>query len=73
MAGLIAVHMWSDFCLHVSYACVKACLSASSCTQVDADGSFRLTGDQQKDTKGNTYKASYHSSRAPLFLQRWVK
>jgi hypothetical protein len=40
--------------------------------QVNADGNWGLTGNADKDTKGNRWKASYHSSRAPLFLERWM-
>jgi len=40
--------------------------------QVEADGTFKPTGDINKDTKGNRWKASYHNSRAALFLKKWM-
>jgi len=41
--------------------------------QVEADGSWAPSGDLNKDTKGNTWKASYHNSRSVLFLEKWIK
>ena len=41
--------------------------------QVEADGTWLPTGNSDKDTLGNRWKASYHSSRAALFLRKWVQ
>eukprot|EP00878_Enallax_costatus_P015536 GHUV01016273.1.p1 GENE.GHUV01016273.1~~GHUV01016273.1.p1 ORF type:complete len:141 (+),score=36.69 GHUV01016273.1:176-598(+) len=43
--------------------------------QVQKDGRFdaRLYADPLRGTKGNKWKASYHNSRAVLFLEQWMK
>ncbi|KAF8072807.1 Cellobiose 2-epimerase [Scenedesmus sp. PABB004] len=41
--------------------------------QVEADGTSRVWGDADKDSKGNRWKASYHSGRAALFLEAWMR
>lgn len=41
--------------------------------QVEPDGTYRSESDPAGGNKGNRWKASYHSSRATLFLQRWMK
>ncbi|WIA09790.1 hypothetical protein OEZ85_009165 [Tetradesmus obliquus] len=40
--------------------------------QVEADGTSKFYNNTNLDTKGNMWKASYHSARAPLFLERWM-
>jgi mannose/cellobiose epimerase-like protein (N-acyl-D-glucosamine 2-epimerase family) len=40
--------------------------------QVDADGTFVPTNDLTKGTKGNRWKASYHSGRAFVYLHDWI-
>jgi hypothetical protein len=41
--------------------------------QVNSDGTWQVTGDPQKDAKGSVWKASYHCSRAPLSLEKWLQ
>lgn len=40
--------------------------------QVEPNGTFVLTGELDKDTKGNRWKASLYTTRAPLYLQKWI-
>lgn len=41
--------------------------------QVEANGTYVPSRDLDKGTKGNRWKASYHSARLPLFLERWIQ
>jgi hypothetical protein len=42
------------------------------CLQVEPHGTFVATGELDKDTKGNRWKASLYTTRAPLYLQKWI-
>lgn len=39
---------------------------------MEANGTYVPTGDIDKDTKGNRWKASLYTSRAPLYLLKWI-
>lgn len=40
--------------------------------QVAADGTFEPTDNLDKGTKGNRWKASYHSGRSVVYLHDWI-
>lgn len=41
--------------------------------QVEEKGTYNLGMDPAHGAKGNKWKASYHNSRAVLFLEQWIK
>jgi hypothetical protein len=48
-------------------------LWAAVFAQVSPNGTYVETSDVDKGTKGNRWKASFHTSRAPLYLLRWIR
>jgi hypothetical protein len=43
------------------------------CSQVEPNGTYVETSDVDKSTKGNRWKSSFYTSRAPLYLMRWIR
>lgn len=41
--------------------------------QVSPNGTYVETTDVDKGTKGNHWKASWHTTKAPLYLLRWIR